>query len=194
MRAMLSRAHRYVAWFSLLAAPVVIVGSWWWPGEDLMGRVINQFGFIWILSVAWHPAALVLDRGLRESLMARLAGFREGDERELLVTAAAARATFLLMLAMQVVLLLMTLTTIRVTKEPGGGGMLSAGLGVDSGRMLDVLFTESGATPPPADGALASFGGHVLPHNLALVLVLLILIQLGAFRLFAMRRYEGLEA
>ena len=30
MKGILMKVHKYMAWFSLLGAPVVIIGSWWW--------------------------------------------------------------------------------------------------------------------------------------------------------------------
>lgn len=53
---------------------------------------------LWFLSTAYFCGCLILSGGFRETLLTRIAGFKERDEREEIVTAKAARSVFLITL------------------------------------------------------------------------------------------------
>lgn len=53
---------------------------------------------LWFLSAAYFCGCLILSGGFRETLLTRIAGFKERDEREEIVTAKAARSVFLITL------------------------------------------------------------------------------------------------
>ena len=68
-------------------------------------RVLESLGLawmglmsLWFLSAAYFCGCLVLSGGFRESLLTKIAGFKERDEREEIVTAKAARSVFLMTL------------------------------------------------------------------------------------------------
>ncbi|HAH07687.1 MAG TPA: hypothetical protein DCM05_14385 [Elusimicrobia bacterium] len=196
MRAHLKRAHRWIVGYAVCFSPCSLLFVYWitrnggtMPEGGLYG-VMNNLGFAWVLSLAYCVAALLFYKEFRESLLSRLAGFREQDERERLVTAHAARNTFLLTLALQTVLLILSLTTVSLVRNPDGHGMLSIGMGFSSSN-LDVWAREA---PARQEGPGLYFGGHLLPPNTAPIFLLTILIQLAAFRLSSRRGYEGLGA
>ena len=122
--------------------------------------------------------------------MARLAGIREGDEREQRVTGQAARYTFLLTLAVEIALILMTLTTFHVVRNADRHGYVSIGFKFDS-QNLDIYGRSDEAAP--VSRAPLDIAGNMLPPNFTLPMAILILVQLVAFRIFSSRRYQGLE-
>src|SRR5262249_34575248 len=141
----------------------------------------------WVLSAIYFVAAMVVSRSLRESLMKRLAGFSERDEREEQVTASAARATFLLMLSIEVVGLLMTLTKVSLDWDPvakGPKGLLSIRVGFRPEHWNTFAFAVEKAA---ASGPQWTWATSLLPPNMALPMLALILLQLAGFRIFARR-------
>ncbi|MBI4249684.1 MAG: hypothetical protein HY611_09290 [Elusimicrobia bacterium] len=199
MKNALLKAHKIIVRYALFYAPVYAALSatlFTRYGDAVpeggMFDAANNLGFAWILSLAYVFLALLFYRRFRETLLARLAGFKEGDERERLVTADAARATFLLMLALQIVLLVMSLTAIRLVRNPDGHGMLSVGMRLSS-EQFDIYSLPEGQPPAPGPLGSVEIGGPLLPPNMSILLLLLLLVQIGAFKLVSSRRYEGLE-
>lgn len=193
------------AWPFLLAD--IALETWAVPPIAPWRSLINSAAFIWILCSPIAPLTFLLDRDRRERVMARLCGLREGDERERAVTGEAARATLLFGLSLQTILLVLSLVSVRLSWDPNvpkgeKHGLLSVGMGFSSSRHLDPFGT-------PLEKQRATFilgavdlkeseidiaGGFLLAPSTFPVLALIILIQLAAFKVFAMRRYEGIDA
>ena len=187
---------------------VLIFAAWGWPlllldlatgaynSTAAWANWINSAAFLWVLSAPAWPITLVLDRDRRERAMSKLCGVREGDERERAVTGDAARSALLLSLALQSVLLVLCLVSVELIWDPEAKtekkGSLSVGMSFSSERHLDPFGTpRSGKDPAPRG---VSAGGYLLSPACFPVLLVLILIQLAAFRAYAGRRYEGIEA
>ena len=199
----------YAAWgwplVAVDAALEMLAGS----PQGSWRSVLNTLSFAWILCAPVAPITWLLDRERRERAMAKLCGLREGDERERNVTGEAARATLLLSLSLQAVLLVMCLISVHLSWDPlvpknEKHGILSVGLGFSTSRHLDPTgfpsegrseseMLQLGAASAPK-GNSWQWGGFLLSPSAFPILVLLILIQLAAFRTFAMRRYEGSDA
>lgn len=193
-----------------LHAAVLAFAAWGWPIvavdaslELLAGSpqgawrdALNTASFAWILCAPVWPITWLLDRERREVAMSRLCGLREGDERERAVTGDAARSALLLSLALQSVMLVLSLTTVSVVYDPESPekkkGTLSAGMGFSSSEHLNP-FGSSLAEKDPAPRGVSA-GGYLLSPACFPVLALLILVQLAAFRAYAGRRYDGIEA
>lgn len=191
-----------------LHGAVLAFAAWGWPllvldfatgaykSPSAWANYINTAAFLWVLSAPVWPITLVLDRARRERAMSRLCGLREGDERERAVTGEAARAALLLSLALQSVLLVMSLVNVKVVWDPEAKtakkGLLSAGLGFSSARHLDPFGAPAEESDPAPRGVSA--GGYLLSPSCFPVLAVLILVQLAAFRAYAGRRYDGIEA
>lgn len=193
--------HKVVISYLLYGAPLFIPYCAWillskaQPPESGILGFINVLSFIWVWSILYFFLSLVFYSGFRETLMGRIAGFKERDEREELATAKAARHTFLLMLAIQTVLLVLSLTTIRLEKYPEGGKLLTVGMGLSSSQHLNLsgaqaqdpaLYPTVGSKPEDLE-----ISRWVLPPNFFTVLALLIVIQLVSFRFFSRRAYRG---
>lgn len=194
------RLHSAVLFFAAWGWPIVAVDA---ALELLAGSpqgawrdALNTASFAWILCAPAWPLTWLLDRERRERAMARLCGLREGDERERAVTGEAARSALLLSLALQSVMLVLTMTTVQVVYNPetkdAKKGTLSAGLGFSSARHLNPFGAPLDEKDPAPRGVSA--GGYLLSPACFPVLAVLILIQLAAFRGYAGRRYEGIDA
>lgn len=187
--------HRFICWYALLAAPVVIAFSRWADGarpQSFLGYIMNNAGFVWVLSLCYIIAALVFYKWFREGLLARLSGFRERDEREQRVTGDVAKAAFLLTLAVEIAFLALSMTSFEIVRRADGHGVLNVGMGLSSAQT--DLFAPN---PEPAisvyllpDGATI-MKARLLPPVVGGVMLLLLFLQLLAFRLFARRGYGG---
>lgn len=202
MNEILSRARgvvrAYLKWgWPLVLADAALAAR---AGESASAwrSALNDAAFAWVLCAPLAPLSLLLDRARRERAMARLCGLRDGDERERAVTGEAARATLLLALFLQVVLLVASLVSVRLTYDPTlpkgtKRGLLEVGMSFRSEKHLDPFGAERAASTPAARGAI-EVGGYALAPSSFPVLAILILVQLAAFRAFALRRYDGAEA
>jgi hypothetical protein len=189
----------YLKW----AWPLVLVDAalvtWAGPPASLWRTLINDAAFAWVLCAPVAPLSLLLSRPRRERAMARLCGLRDGDERERVITGEAARATLLLALSLETLLLVLTLVSVRVVwdptaTKPGKHGLVEVGLSFSSSRHLDPFGAATAVFKPAAPKEAVEAGGYLLSPAAFPPLALLILIQLAAFRGFALRRYEGEDA
>lgn len=180
-------AGLYVKWAWPLLVLDVALTQFLGEGRAAWRSGLNLAAFLWVLCVPVSVLDLLLDRRRRESAMAGLCGLREGDERERAVTGEAAKATLLLGLALQLVLLVLTLVNAKLAYDPsapkGERGALSIGLAFSSARHLDPSGPASGGAE-----------GYFLSPSAFTPLLLLILVQLAAFKAFSLRRYEGEDA
>ncbi|MBI4054765.1 MAG: hypothetical protein HY402_01380 [Elusimicrobia bacterium] len=199
MKNVLLKLHKIVVRYALFFAPGFIAFYTYWltrygdkvPEGGFIG-FINTFCFIWILSLAYVFLALLFYKDFRETLLARLAGFKESDERERIVTSNAARTTFLMTLAIQIVLLIISLTNVHLVRNPDGHGVLSVGLGFSSDQ-FDIYALPSNRSARSAPLGSVEVGGNLLPPNISPILMLLLLVQIGIFKLVSRRHYEGID-
>ncbi|OGS01763.1 MAG: hypothetical protein A2V88_12555 [Elusimicrobia bacterium RBG_16_66_12] len=178
-----------------------------WAGAptSLWRTMLNDAAFAWVLCAPAAPLTLLLDRSRRERAMSRLCGLREGDERERLVTAEAARSTLLLALSAEVIMLVLTMVSVNLVWNPAAPkgakhGLLQVGMSFSSARHLDPFGAAAGPQSMlkvgdtlEAGRSAMEFGGYVLSPSAFPILALLILVQLAAFKGFALRQYEGID-
>ena len=200
MKTILSKLHAAVLTYAAWGWPIVAVDA---ALELLAGSpqgawrdVLNSLSFAWILCAPVWPITWLLDRKRREAAMARLCGLKEGDERERAVTGEAARSTLLFSLALQTIMLVLSVTNIQVVYDPSiketKKGVVSAGMSFSTSRHLDPFGIPTQEKDPAPRGVSA--GGYLISPSCFPILALLILVQLAAFRAYAGRRYEGVEA
>ena len=212
MKKVLAKLHKVVMIYLALGWPFVAAAMclslWAGESEARWRSLINDAAFAWILCAPVAPISLLLNRSRRERAMAWLCGLREGDERERAVTGEAARSTFLLALALQSLLLAMSLISVHLVWNPlahkrNERGLVSVGLSFSTTRHLDPFgaFAEEKDRAPSAPGAAriesspaaVGFEGYLVSPSAFSILLLLILVQLAAFKAFSGRRYEGAE-
>ena len=201
MKNTLAKLHNAVLAYVVWGWPIVLIDAALdaWQGEPaaLWRHLLNDAGFAYVLCAAAALATLVIDKSRRERAMAWLCGVREGDERERAVTGDAAKTTLLLSLSFQLVLLILSLTTVQLVwnaSAPKGTphGMLSVGLKFSSSQHFGNASTAANA-PPTAPGRVV-IDGYLLTPSAFPILLALILLQIGAFKAFSRRRYEGMDA
>lgn len=191
-----------------LHSAVLTFAAWGWPilladfalgaydSETAWARRLNTAAFAWVIAAAVWPVTLVLDRARRERSMAWMCGLREGDERERLVTGDAARSALLLSLALQSLLVVLSLTSVKLVYDPSlegpHKGVLSVGMSFATEKHLNPFGAPLDEKDPAPRGVSA--GGYLISPACFSVLAVLILLQLAAFRGYAGRRYEGVEA
>ena len=196
MRKPLLVLHRIVISYLAVYAPVVVVLRFVIDDPRQIVRrslldIANVLGFVWVLCLPYLPVSVLLRRDVRERLMSRLAGVREGDEREQVITGQAARATFLLMLALQLVFLAMSLTSVYLARDDGGRGLFAVTVDFDPREHLrTTAAVASGGMTATVPGRF-ELKTWLLPPGAALVLMLLIAVQVLAFRLFSAPPYAG---
>ncbi len=132
----------------------------------------------WILSLAYFLVAFCVSRGVRLSIIRRLSGLTELDERERELTGQAARNTFIMMTAVILGCILLALFSVTITRTPADRTGLAFSLGVN----ISVEDFVS-VTPEPGGGTRLEL--HALPYKFAVPLICLLLIQVVAFRFFS---------
>ncbi len=203
----------------LLIADVVLST---WFGEPLSGwrQFLNTAAFAWVLCAPIAPISFLFNRARREKAMARVCGLQEGDERERTISGEASRFALLLTLAIECILLVFTLVSVHVIWNPNASkekrGLLAISMSFDSTQHLNpfgvtgvaapeaagisqtsthsTLRVETASVPQTATRAKIDWGGTILSPRAFLILLLLILAQLSAFRIFALKRYAGNDA
>jgi hypothetical protein len=189
-------AMLYLKWAWPLLLVDAALETWAGDSSALWRSLLNGAAFAWVLCAPIAPLELLLDRERRERAMARLCGLREGDERERAVTGEAARATLLLGLSLEVVLLVLSLVSVHLVWDPTAPkgakhGLVEVGMSFNSSRHLDPF--DGASVPAKASGNALEAGGYLLSPSAFPVLAVLILVQLAAFKAFALRRYEGID-
>ena len=199
----------YLAWGWPFLAAAWGFSKWAGESQTLWRALIDDAAFAWILCAPIAPITLLLDRGRRERAMARLCGLREGDERERAVTGEAARSTLLLALSLQTVLAVMSMISVHLVWNPlshkkNEHGLVWVNLSFDMSKHLNPFGASiedkdraapntSAAAHFPTSPSTVRFDSFMISPSAFSILLLMILIQIAAFKAFSGRRYEGTE-
>ena len=86
---MLQTLHRIVLWFLVLMAPVTLINWAWisnrqslWQPSGWLEVSLSYLGLTWFCTLVYFVAAFVARGSFRRSLMVRLSGLSDRDERE----------------------------------------------------------------------------------------------------------------
>jgi len=146
---------------------------------------------LWMIFAIFLSLRILTSSPFRAETLARLADFKERDEREIYLTAQAARNSFLTTLALLVLLFCLSVFRVSVfrTTEPqvpnGKTGTISLGLD------LDILKSSNVPASPNISQNYFDYQG--LPLSSAAVVFALIIWQIGSFKYF-MRHSQNKEA
>ncbi len=154
-------------------------------GRDWFNSFSGLVFAIWMLQTLYISARLILSNSFRDSILPRLAFFKERDEREALITGQAARHSFLTTLALLIFFLCLSLFQVAVYKLPpeqavaGKTGTLTLGVN------MDLLAQGQSAAHSSAGVDYFRYSG--LPLSNTGIILMLIFWQLASYNYFAKR-------
>ena len=200
----------YLAAFTAPALLAFLLSDLPAKGARVMERLAPAWGALtclWFLCAVYFCGCLVLSRGFRETLLTRISGFRERDEREEIVTAKAARSVFLVTLGCFIAAGLAGMIRLNVfsaTRWESGrvpplakvgpyelrkgqvskkGFVMWPSIGIPAARPPRPQYTER-----EAGGALYYYeGGYIFGPEVSRTFFALAVLQVLLFHLFARR-------
>jgi hypothetical protein len=173
-----------MAWSSIQPESVILAHAsvltlvWW---EALSWNLMLWFSILilFLFLLVMHPET-------RETTITRIARIKERDEREQMIVGQAARASFLVTLSILIFLLFVSVFSINLSKIPQievhGGRTRSLSIGLNF-SLLDSSTTQSVPLP---DGTYFETKG--IPISKSAIILLIIVCQVGVFRLTALQQ------
>lgn len=193
----MNRFDRYALWYLVGASPIFITFMIWASvvydaterSSVLNGGIWNYFALFfipWIFDLFYIVIKMLFSKALRDTVMARLAGMKERDERESNVAGNAAKFAFLSTFAIVLFCIVFSMTTFSVTKHPkdknGDRGMISIGFNAN-------VFDKSAVTVK-TEGDAEIYSYSSMPLTKPFILVLILVWQLGSYHLIARRELK----
>lgn len=190
----MNRFDRYALYYLVGTAPVFIIFMIWasitHPTAAEQGTfnggfwdVFGWFFIVWVLDLFYVVIKMLFSKRLRNTVMARMAGVKERDERESLVAGNAAKFSFLSTFAILLVMLLFSSATFTIKKHPEnlekktGAAMIGFGFN----------FIDESALTHEKVGDVESFNYKSLPLTKPVIIFLIMLWQIGSYHLVARR-------
>ncbi len=132
---------------------------------------------LWFLALIIFMVMLVINKESQEQSVKFLAGIKERDEREQLVTGIAARTSFVATTSLLIFLLFMSCFTLRIAKNPdasvdGKKSSLTIGFKLDAASMQE---------PTNEDGVM--YERKDIPLSKSGIILLILIWQVTAFRI-----------
>lgn len=190
----LNRFDQYSLKYFIYTSPVFIIFMIWATYEfagvadktTLNGGIWDYFaGFFipWVLILLYTVTKMLFSKNFRDITMARLAGIKERDEREVVVAGNAAKYSFLSTFALLLFMLVFSITTFSLEKkiEPttGKNGTFTIGFGM---KALD----ETAYVYEVKDG-IKKFDYKSIPLSKPFMILILMFWQIGSYHLMARR-------
>jgi len=142
----MSKIDKIIMYFLISMIPFILILLAWGtiddPGRLSISEGLTRFfwdflGWIfmsWILCSLYFVMKMVMKRSFRDPILGKLAGVRERDERESIISGEAAKFSFLSTIAMILFLLFLSIFTVSIGKYPrnldnhGKKGYISIGV------------------------------------------------------------------
>ena len=190
----MNRFDRYALYYLIGTAPVFIIFMIWasitHPTAAEQGTfkgglwdVFGWFFIFWVLDLFYVVIKMLFSKKLRNTVMAKMAGVKERDERESLVAGNAAKFSFLSTFAILLVMLLFSSANFTVKKHPENvqqkTGMATVGFG--------FKFIDDAALTHEKNGEIETFSYNSLPITKPVLIFLIMLWQIGSYHLVARR-------
>lgn len=144
---------------------------------------------LWFLGIIIYLCLLLFTKEAREKTLSRLTQIHERDERESYITGQASRTAFLSTISLLIFLLFFSVFTVNIYKLPqeqavsGKTGTLALGLQFN-------LF-ENKPSKVETEGSEVIFESRDLPITKTGLLLLLVIWQVGVFKLSARKQQIG---
>jgi hypothetical protein len=190
----LNRFDQYSLKYFIYTSPVFIIFMIWASYEfsgvadktTMNGGIWNYFaGFFiaWVLILLYTVTKMLFSKNFRDITMARLAGIKERDEREVVVAGNAAKYSFLSTFALLLFMLVFSITTFNLEKKvvptTGKNGTFSIGFGM---KALD----ETAYVHEVKEG-VERYNYKSLPLSKPFMILILMFWQIGSYHLMARR-------
>lgn len=190
----LNRFDQYSLKYFIYTSPVFIIFMIWATYEfadvadktTLNGGIWDYFAWFfipWVLILLYTVTKMLFSKNFRDITMARLAGIKERDEREVVVAGNAAKYSFLSTFALLLFMLVFSITTFNLEKKvvptTEKNGTFSIGFGM---KALD----ETAYVHEVKEG-VERYDYKSLPLSKPFMILLLMFWQIGSYHLMARR-------
>lgn len=185
----LNRFDQFVLYYFAGFSPVTISFMVWatlsdFAQKNYTGLGWDIFGWLfiaWVLSLIYIVTKMLFSRKVRDVVMARLAGIKERDEREVVVAGNAAKFSFLSTFALLLFMLVFSISNLSITKQPnidnGKHGGISIGFGF---KAID----DEAVVHETKDG-VEHFNYKGFPLTKPLMILIMMFWQIGSYHLIS---------
>ena len=150
-------------------------------------EVLSVHFIFWFIVLIYFFFALLFSSSFRQSILTKLAGIKERDERESIIAGEASKSVFITMLAALIFLFFLSGVSINISKLPPeqiiDGKTKRLSIGFQFG-MLDFR----GYQDKKNNGTLLTI--HDLPLTKEGIIILMIILQIGSYHFFT-RKYHS---
>ncbi len=189
----LNRFDRFSVYYFVFTSPLFISFIVWASLEfkgaanpaDLNGGFWDIFGWFfiaWVLDLLFIVTKMLFSKNFRDILMAKLAGIKERDEREVVVAGNAAKFAYLSTFALLLFMLVFSVTNIKVWADPSKGpknkGMVTIGFGAKLTDDTAIVYEKKAENN-------FSLSYNSLPISKPFMLIFLMIWQIGSYHLIA---------
>lgn len=190
----MNRFDRYALYYLVGAAPVFIIFMIWasllHPTAAEQGNfkgglwdVFGWFFIVWVVDLFYVVIKMLFSKKLRNTVMAKMAGVKERDERESLVAGNAAKFSFLSTFAVLLVMLLFSSATFTLKKHPENQEKKTGAAIIG----FQFNFLDESAITHEKLGQVESYNYKSLPLTKPVLIFLIMLWQIGSYHLVARR-------
>jgi hypothetical protein len=158
----------------------------WYDNHGVWIGLFDVVLGIWFFAALYVMTGLVMSSRFRDSALTRFARIKERDEREEHIVGRASRGSFLFMLALLIALF--AISTFRYDRPVSNGGD-KKDYSITLGH-LDFVSDKPVVTKITFDGKEREFASYDLPLSKTSLLLLLIVVQMASYHLFARRTQE----
>jgi len=152
---------------------------------NFLWEILSWHFIFWFVALVYFFFALLFSTSFRQTILTRLAGIKERDERESLIAGEASKSVFITMLAALLFLFFLSGISINISKLPveqyTDGKTKRLSIGYKFG-MLDFR----GYQDKKNDGTLLTI--HDIPLTKEGIILLMIILQIASYHFFT-RKY-----
>lgn len=153
-------------------------------------NIAGWIGMAWCLAVVYLFFSIALNENLKNSFVRWLAGIRENDERETYLTGVASKKTFITVTSILVLLLFLSMLQVSIYRPKeekqtsDSNGQIAIGMGLP-------LLSNTKTLPASNEQNRAYIVNYQgIPLTSGATLLLIIVLQLGAFYYYSRRENQ----
>lgn len=171
-----------MGWAAFLGSDTLPAGSS--PAAKFLWETLSTVLILWFVALFVFVTMLAASQTVREATLKRLANVRDRDEREEQITGRAARSSYLSTIGLLVFLIFISGFTLNLTKHrPTPESPIESKLSLG----LKFSLLDKPEAPAAAAGGDTVFETRDIPLSKTAILLIVLVWQLGSFRLSARR-------